>query len=175
MAKKTIDIGALSKAQQEAIKKQIEDAKTAGQGAEAARAKEAVDFYYDVQEELEAVLIEKLTAKPKKGGGTEPSKLAMRAAGPNGWSTTKLLKIIANLPNKMPEKDAGYITAARNIEVGKKKPLTAEQKEKKKQAAVAKKQQKGRDNLFEGKVSARKTKALAKKKATAKKKAPAKK
>ena len=112
MAKKTIDIGALSKAQQEAIKKQIDEAKTAGQGAEAARAKEAVDFYYDVQEELEAVMIEKLTAKPKKGGGTEPSKLAMKAAGENGWSTNKILKIIANLPSKMPETDAGYITAS---------------------------------------------------------------
>jgi hypothetical protein len=143
--------------------------------AEVKRAKEALEFYYDVKEDIEAAVIEALLEKPIKGGGKEPSRLALKAAGDNGWSGNKILKIIANLPNKMPDKDEGYITAARNIEVGKKKRPTKEQIEKKKQVALERKQEAARQKLFQKEVSDRKKAAEAKKKKpTPKKKASTK-
>ena len=78
---------------------------------------------------------------PSKSAGTEPSRLGLKTAGDNGWSTNKILKIIANLPNKKPDKDDGYILAARNIEVGKPKKISKEIREAR---ALARKQKKER-------------------------------
>ena len=119
----------------------VDDAANADKKAEAKEAKGRVEFYYDVKEKIENELLSKLIRMPSKSAGTEPPRLGLKTAGDNGWSTNKILKIIANLPNKKPDKDDGYILAARNIEVGKPKKISKEIREAR---ALARKQKKER-------------------------------
>lgn len=160
----------LNEADKKALLGKVDKVANADKAEEARAAKKRVEFYYSVRDEIEGILIEKL----------EGSKLGEQALKmKNPWTPSKVLKLIANLPNKKPEKDSGYILAARNIEVGKKKTLTAEQKKVRKDKAAKRdteaKQAQGRKGLFKKEVSDRKVKAVAKKKDAPKKKAPAKK
>lgn len=161
MAKKTIDIGNLSEAQQGAIKAQIEAAKEAVTQEEAATAKERVEFYYKVKDKIQDDLLEQL--KPGIGYA-----LARKEGETNGWSKSKILKQIASLPAKKPTTDAGYITAARNIEKGKPRKISKEIRDKRKLEAAAKKEKAAKKTaakaLFSKKVSDRKTKSVEKKK-----------
>ena len=118
--KKTIDISKLSKEQQDKITSQLASAVSEETSAEAARAMASLDQYYKVKASIEKELLEKLANSP----------LAERAKGNNGWTTSKILKIIANLPAKRPAKPEGFIAAARNIEIGKKSKITPAAKAK---------------------------------------------
>ena len=167
--KKTIDISGLPEDQQDAIRAQLDKANTAEEAKEAIRAKAAVKFYYKVKDEIQAELIKKLAKMPNG----EVSPLALRAAGDTGWSHSKILKIIGNMPNRKPTKDDGYVRAARNIEKGKKRKLTDAAKAAQEAREAAKVQRDAVGTLFKKPVSNRKAKAVkkAKKKKAAKAKA----
>ena len=167
--KKTIDISGLPEDQQDAIRAQLDKANTAEEAKEAIRAKAAVKFYYKVKDEIQAELIKKLAKMPNG----EVSPLALRAAGDTGWSHSKILKIIGNMPNRKPTKDEGYVRAARNIEKGKKRKLTDAAKAAQEAREAAKVQRDAVGTLFKKPVSNRKAKAVkkAKKKKAAKAKA----
>ena len=145
----------------------VDTAANADNKEAAEKAKERVEKYYTIKDEIEEALIEKLD-KAELPLGDRATKEK------NPWSPNKVLKIIANLPAKKPEEDAGYILAARNIEVGKRKPTTAKQKIDKEKRALQGKQAKSRKALFQHKVSARKATAQAKKKSPPKKTASTK-
>ena len=158
-------LNSLSEEKRKALQKEVDDVANAGAKSAAKEAKKRVVKYYAIKGEIEDALIEKLDA-------AELPLINQATKDSNPWSATKILKIITNLPAKMPEKDEGYITAARNIEVGKRKPISKEQQEERKKKAAARKQEKLRGELFQKDVSDRK--ANAKKKAPAKKKASTK-
>ena len=171
MAKKeTIDISSLSDEQKKAIQAQVKDAdKTAGK-AEVARAKAAIECYYQLKEEIETDLMVKLWPSGPliKGEDTPLSQTRLAEKKNTEANVSKILKAISNLPNKKPSTDKGFVAAARNVEVGKRRRLTPEQKEKR--IATAKKAQQAgaRGELFEKKKSDRKTAAEQKKAAVKK-------
>ena len=159
--KKTIDISGLPEALQATIRAQLDKANTAEEAKEAIRAKAAMKFYYKVKDEIQAELLKKLAKMPNG----EVSPLALKAAGDNGWSKSKILKIIATIPNRKPTKDEGYVRAARNIEQGKKRKLTDEAKAKKEAREEAKTKREAATTLFKTGHRAPKTKVAKKKKA----------
>ena len=161
--KKTIDISGLPEALQATIRAQLDKANTAEEAKEAIRAKAAMKFYYKVKDEIQAELLKKLAKMPNG----EVSPLALKAAGDNGWSKSKILKIIATIPNRKPTKDEGYVRAARNIEQGKKRKLTDEAKAKKEAREEAKTKREAATTLFKTGHRAPKTKVATKKKAKA--------
>ena len=144
--KKTIDISVLSKEQQDTITSQLAAAVSDEASEEAARAMASLDQYYKVKASIEKELLEKLSNSP----------LAERAKGNNGWTTSKILKIIANLPAKRPAKPEGFIAAARNIEIGKKTKITPAAKAKAKSKKEANAKEKARNVMFKKEESDRK-------------------
>ena len=155
--KKTIDISGLPEALQETIRAQLDKAKNVETAKEAARAKEAMKFYYKVKDDIEKELLKRLGK----------SELAKRADGDNGWSAGKILKVVANIPNRKPSKDDGFITAASNIEKGKKRKLSDTAKAKKEAREEAKTKREAATTLFKTGHRAPKTKVATKKKAKA--------
>lgn len=159
--KKTIDISGLPEDQQKAIRAQLDKANTAEEAKEAIRAKAAMKFYYKVKDEIQAELITKLAKMPNG----EVSPLAEKAAGDTGWSHSKILKIIGNIPKRKPTTDEGYVRAARNVEKGKPRKLSDEAKAKKKAREEEKVQRGAATTLFKTGHRAPKTKVAKKKKA----------
>ena len=105
MPKKTkIDIRSLSADAQAAILKQVNDAASAQEEADAKKFKKEVADYYILKFQLEKYVEKNLS-------GT--------ALGKAHFSLAKKLKIIASLPPKTPTTPAGYIRAYKAIVTGK--------------------------------------------------------
>jgi len=152
MPKKTkIDIGSLSADTQAAILKQVKEAASAQEEADAKKYKKEVALYYALKAQLEKQLGENLISSGS-------------ALGKANFSIAKKLKVIASLPSKTPTTAAGYIKAHKAIVTGK---VGARKRATKEDTAII-------IETKEGAVSARKL-APRKKKAATKKKAAKKK
>ena len=104
MPKKTkIDIGSLSADAQAVILKQVQQAATAKEEADAKKFKVEVEAYYTLKAQLEKQLEKSLSG----------------ALGKAHFSPAKKLKVIASLPTKKPTTAAGYIKAHNAIATGK--------------------------------------------------------
>jgi hypothetical protein len=104
MPKKTkIDIAGLSADAQAAILKQLQEAASAQEEADAEEYKVEVEAYYTLKAELEKQLEKALTG----------------ALGKAHFSIAKKLKVIASLPPKKPTTAVGYIKAHNAIATGK--------------------------------------------------------
>ena len=162
----------MSAQQKETLLNQVKGADADAEKAEVARAKAALECYYHLKDEIETDLMEKLWP----GGGphgeknTPLSQTRLAEKENTEANVSKILKAISNLPNKKPSTDKGFVAAARNVEVGKRRRLTPEQREKRKAKAEEAAQEEARGKLFQKKKSDRKTAAEKKrvKQATAK-------
>ena len=174
MAKKMIDIGTLSEAEQKKLKAQLDAKKVAADAEEARQAEKRLEFYYQVKDVIEKELLKNLAKMPD--GQVSPLALKARKhpkTGKDGWALSKILKRVANLPSRKPTTDTGFINAVKYCEVGKPRRLTEEQRDKKKAkaaaAAEAKKLETARKAMFRKERSDRKTAKLKKDAATSKK------
>jgi hypothetical protein len=166
---KRINIDILSAKQIDEIKLQIEKVETESTAARAVKAKKRVDFYYKVKGEIEDALLEQL--EQLRGTGESLLTKHKDKHGAIKWSKSKILKQIANMPARMPTTDAGFIKRAREIEYGKPRKITKEQREKRKLKAAEKdkktEQRAAARTLFKKNESARKKAAAAKRKKVA--------
>jgi len=167
---KRINIDILSAKQIDEIKLQIEKVETESTAARAVKAKKRVDFYYKVKGEIEDALLEQL--EQLRGTGESLLTKHKDKHGAIKWSKSKILKQIANMPARMPTTDAGFIKRAREIEYGKPRKITKEQRAERKLKAAEKKkkanQRAAADALFKKKESNRKKASSSKKKVAAK-------
>ena len=153
--KKQINIGSLSADTQAAILKQVKEASSAQEEADAKKYKKEVALYYALKAQLEKQLGENLISSGS-------------ALGKANFSIAKKLKVIASLPSKTPTTAAGYIKARKAIVTGK---VGARKRATKEDTAIIVETKAGE---VKARKLAPKKKAATKKKA-AKKKAPAKK
>ena len=151
--KKQINIGSLSADTQAAILKQVKEASSAQEEADAKKYKVEVAAYYALKAQLE-----KQVEKALSGS----------ALGKAHFSIAKKLKVIASLSSKKPTTAAGYIKSQKAIVTGK---VGARKRATKEDTAIIVETKAGE---VKARKLAPKKKAATKKKA-AKKKAPAKK
>lgn len=163
---KRINLNVLSAKQLGAIQLQVEEAEKEHTAARAVTAKKRVDFYYKVKGDIEDALLKQLESL--QGSGQSLLTQYKDKHGAIKWSKSKILKQIANMPAKKPTTDAGYITASRNVEYGKPRKITKEQREERKLKAEEKQkktEQRGAARtLFKKNESDRKKAAAAKRK-----------
>lgn len=133
---KRINIDILSAKELAVIQLQVDKAEEAITATRAVTAKKRVDFYYKVKGDIEDALLKQL--EQLRGTGESLLTQYKDKHGAIKWSKSKILKQIANVPARMPTTDAGFIKRAREIEYGKPRKITKEQREKRKLKAEEK-------------------------------------